>query len=139
MLGTCEPGYGQILYISICVDNTLLSLDVEVILENYEGSLKLAGQELRPVHDRKSKRSQIVIAVLVSATSIGFGTASAFSQTAASVNDDAAKRSSEIHWPAGFSPDDSDLFAHNEIFIKAPSSTVWQHIVAWDWFLGHLF
>jgi hypothetical protein len=45
------------------------------------------------------------------------------------VNDDAAKRSSEIHWPAGFSPDDSDLFAHNEIFIKAPSSTVWQHIV----------
>ena len=69
MLGTCEPGYGQILYISsICVDNTLLSLDVEVILENYEGSLKLAGQELRPVHDRKSKRSQIVIAVLVIAT-----------------------------------------------------------------------
>jgi hypothetical protein len=90
---------------------------------------KLEGQELRPVHHRKSNWSQIAIAVLAIATSIGFGTASAFSQTSAWVNDEAANRSSEIYWPAGFSPDDSDLFAHNEIFIKAPSSTVWHHIV----------
>jgi hypothetical protein len=53
---------------------------------------KLADQELRPVRHRKSKRLQIAIAVLVIATSMVFGTASAFSQTAASVND-AAERS----------------------------------------------
>jgi hypothetical protein len=45
------------------------------------------------------------------------------------VNDDVAKRSPDIHWPAGFSPDDADLFAHNEIFINAPCVTVWQHLV----------
>jgi hypothetical protein len=45
------------------------------------------------------------------------------------VSDDAAKRSSEIHWRSGFSPDDADLFAHNEIFIKAPASAVWRHLV----------
>jgi hypothetical protein len=31
--------------------------------------------------------------------------------------------------PAGFSPDDADLFARNEIFINAPCVTVWQHLV----------
>jgi hypothetical protein len=38
-------------------------------------------------------------------------------------------RSPEIHWPAGFSPDDADLFAHNEIFISAPCSRIWQLLV----------
>ena len=86
----------------------------------FDREKNLADEELRPFRHRKSKRLKMAIAVLVIATSMVFGTASAFSQTVASVND-RAERSSEIHWPAGFSPDDSDLFAHNEILIKAPS------------------
>jgi hypothetical protein len=71
----------------------------------------------------------VQIAVCVIAISAGFLALSAVAQTIASVTDDVAKRSSEIHWPAGLSPDNADLFAHNEIFIKAPSSSVWQHII----------
>lgn len=35
----------------------------------------------------------------------------------------------DIHWPSGFTPDDADLFAHNEISIGAPCFAVWQHLV----------
>ncbi len=112
--------------------NSLIGLGIaffdSVGAYEFDREKNLADEELRPFRHRKSKRLKMTIAVLVIATSMVFGTASAFSQTAASVND-RAERSSEIHWPAGFSPDDSDLFAHNEIFIKAPSPTVWQHIV----------
>ena len=44
-------------------------------------------------------------------------------------NNDLANRSADIHWPAGFSPEQADLFAHNEIFINAPRATVWKHLV----------
>jgi len=88
---------------------------------------KLIGQEPSLIRHQRSTQAQTMMAVFVIAISTGSG----FSQTAAvSAHNDAAKRSPEIHWPAGLSPDDSDLFAHNEILIKAPSSTVWQHIVA---------
>jgi hypothetical protein len=43
--------------------------------------------------------------------------------------DDAAMRSPEIRWPEGFTPEDAELFAHNEIFIRAPRLRVWQHII----------
>ena len=76
-----------------------------------------------------SKMEAAQIAVFLIALSVGFWALSAVSQTVASITDDAAKRSSEIHWPAGLSSDNADLFAHNEIFIKAPSSRVWQHII----------
>jgi hypothetical protein len=46
-----------------------------------------------------------------------------------SANDDGTKRSPGIHWPAGFSPDDADMFAHNEIYINASCATVWRHLV----------
>jgi hypothetical protein len=88
---------------------------------------KLANQKLRPVHYRRWKRARIAVCLI--GISAGFWALSALSQTIASVTDDAAKRSSEIHWPAGLSPDNADLFAHNEIFINAPSSRVWQHII----------
>lgn len=42
---------------------------------------------------------------------------------------DMAMRSKDIHWPEGFSPDSADLFAHNEIFVHAPPSAVWRHLV----------
>lgn len=46
-----------------------------------------------------------------------------------SVNDDFSKRSADIHWPKGFSPRDADLFAHNEIYIRAPRTIVWKNII----------
>lgn len=35
----------------------------------------------------------------------------------------------DVHWPAGFTPDAADLFAHDEIGIEAPPSVVWRHLV----------
>ncbi len=40
------------------------------------------------------------------------------------ISSDLSQRSKE--WPDGFSPDQADMFAHNEIFINAPSQTVWR-------------
>jgi uncharacterized protein YndB with AHSA1/START domain len=69
--------------------------------------------------------------VLLLGLSICLGTVSGFSQSYPDsiIKDDLAKRSSDIHWPPGFSPDGAVLFAHNSIFIKAPSATVWRHLV----------
>ena len=47
----------------------------------------------------------------------------------AMMNDDLAMRSKDIHWSDGFAPDGADLFAHNEVFVNAPRSTVWRHLV----------
>ena len=40
-----------------------------------------------------------------------------------------AHRSLEIHWPAGYSPNQRGMFAHVEIDINAPSSTVWNSLL----------
>jgi hypothetical protein len=50
-------------------------------------------------------------------------------QTSQFDNPDWPLRSSEIHWPAGHTPADADLFAHNELLIHASCSIVWQHLV----------
>jgi hypothetical protein len=73
-----------------------------------------------------------IFAVSLLALSIWCGTAPLFSQSTAdsTIKDDLGKRSPDIHWPAGFSPGDAALFAHNEVFVKAPCATVWQHLVA---------
>jgi uncharacterized protein YndB with AHSA1/START domain len=42
---------------------------------------------------------------------------------------DLAIRATDIHWPAGFEPERADLFAHNEMRVRAPCATVWRHIV----------
>ena len=47
----------------------------------------------------------------------------------AMMNDDLAMRSKDIHWPDGCAPDGADLFAHHEVFVNAPRSTVWRHLV----------
>ncbi len=47
----------------------------------------------------------------------------------AMMNDDLAMRSKDLHWPDGFAPDGADWFAHNEVVINAPRSTVWRHLV----------
>jgi hypothetical protein len=51
---------------------------------------------------------------------------------------DLGARVMDIHWPAGFEPERSDLFAHNETRVDVACETVWRHIVvahAWpDWY-----
>ena len=42
---------------------------------------------------------------------------------------DLASHSPDIHWPEGFSPDQADLFSHNELRIEASCERVWKHIV----------
>lgn len=65
--------------------------------------------------------------------------ASSHAQTIAlTINEDGARRSTDIHWPANHTPLQADLFAHNETNIDASCKTVWQQIVAasqWsDWY-----
>jgi polyketide cyclase/dehydrase/lipid transport protein len=72
-----------------------------------------------------------VFQIFISCLSVGLGLTvlPSYSQSALTVNEDGARRSPDIHWPHGFSPREADLFAHNEISIGAPCSTVWRHIV----------
>jgi Polyketide cyclase / dehydrase and lipid transport len=44
-------------------------------------------------------------------------------------NGDGAQRSKGIHWPAGFHPEQADLFAHNEIAVHASCEKVFANIV----------
>ena len=46
-----------------------------------------------------------------------------------SMKDDLAHRSRDIHWPAGFEPEKADLFAHDDLIIKASCERVWTHII----------
>jgi uncharacterized protein YndB with AHSA1/START domain len=69
--------------------------------------------------------TSLVIGVLTA----GMMRAPAFGQTSQVDNADWPLRSSEIHWPAGHTPADADLFAHNELLIRASCSIVWQRLV----------
>jgi uncharacterized protein YndB with AHSA1/START domain len=40
------------------------------------------------------------------------------------IDDDLQRRSTQVRWPAGFTPEQADLFAHNDIEIDAPCATV---------------
>jgi hypothetical protein len=70
-------------------------------------------------------------ASLVAALCLGLwaGAVHARPQSAAlTVNEDGAKRSLDIHWPDGYTPEQADLFAHNEIRVNASCAKVWRHI-----------
>jgi hypothetical protein len=53
-------------------------------------------------------------------------------------NPDWPLRSAAINWPAGHTPADAELFAHNELLIHASCETVWSHLIdaqAWpEWY-----
>lgn len=36
-----------------------------------------------------------------------------------------AQASTEVHWPPGYSPKTADIYAYNEVVIRASPSTVW--------------
>jgi len=69
------------------------------------------------------------ISLVMRVFTVGVMRAPAFAQTSQVDNADWPLRSSEIHWPAGHTPADADLFAHNELLIHASCSIVWQHLV----------
>ena len=48
---------------------------------------------------------------------------------AMSMKDDLAHRSTDIHWPAGFEPENADLFAHNDLIINASCERIWKHVI----------
>jgi len=78
-------------------------------------------------------QTSLVMGVLT----FGMMRAPALAQTSQVDNPDWPLRSSEIHWPAGHTPADADLFAHNELLIHASCSNVWQHLVqAQTWLNG---
>jgi uncharacterized protein YndB with AHSA1/START domain len=84
---------------------------------------KYRKHRARPFAKLRSAIPAIVAAFMLVA-------APAFAQTALTVNDDGAHRSPDIHWPSGFTPEDADLYAHNEIEIDVPCSRVWKHLIA---------
>ncbi|MBV8968758.1 MAG: SRPBCC family protein, partial [Verrucomicrobia bacterium] len=43
---------------------------------------------------------------------------------------DPAKPSTEVQWPAGYSPKTADIYSHDEVVIHASPSTVWRWLVA---------
>jgi hypothetical protein len=47
----------------------------------------------------------------------------------ATMKNDQASRSHDIHWPAGFDPATADLFSHNQLVINAPCERVWTLII----------
>jgi hypothetical protein len=46
-----------------------------------------------------------------------------------SMSRDLANRFPDIHWPERFSPNQADLFLHNELRIEKSCERVWKHIV----------
>jgi hypothetical protein len=82
------------------------------------------------MHTTRRIRTLTQTALVTAALTAGMiAAARTFAQTSQIDNRDWPLRSSEIHWPAGHTPPDADLFAHNELLIHAPCSIVWQHLV----------
>uniref|UniRef100_UPI00406D13FC hypothetical protein n=1 Tax=Inquilinus sp. OTU3971 TaxID=3043855 RepID=UPI00406D13FC len=78
---------------------------------------------------RAGSRRAIACAFLGLLAGVSTVAAPAFAQSPPALADDWARRSAQIHWPAGHTPEDADLFAHNELHIGTSCSTVWRHIV----------
>ena len=45
-------------------------------------------------------------------------------------SNDPAQGSTQVDWPAGYSPKTADIYSHNEVVIHANPSTVWHYLVA---------
>jgi hypothetical protein len=69
------------------------------------------------------------ISLVMGVFTAGTMSAPAFAHTSQVDNADWPLRPSEIHEPAGHTPADADLFAHNELLIHASCSIVWRHLV----------
>ena len=83
------------------------------------------NSQIRRRQGRLSGASALILGAAVIACSGG-----AHAQSRTIVDEDLEKRSAEIHWPAGFTPDKADLFAHNEIQIAASCAKVFGTITA---------
>ena len=79
---------------------------------------------------RPSMTTLVTAALLASVTAAAQAPDPAGRRTVAGLEDDLAHRSHDIHWPAGFSPEEADTFAHNQAVISATCERVWQHLIA---------
>ena len=79
----------------------------------------------------RNKLAQLFFpALTLSILTISSGNALSAGPVPSPIAQDLAMRSSEIHWPTGFLPQDAVLFAHNEITIEASCDKVWRHLIA---------
>jgi hypothetical protein len=66
---------------------------------------------------------KVVVSCALKAAAIAVGSSqtarSNSTNEALSCNGDGAQRSNQIPWPDGFHPEQTDLFAHNEVFVHA--------------------
>jgi hypothetical protein len=69
--------------------------------------------------------SRRLFAALIAITGLSIFTA----QVDANTNDP-SQASTEVHWPAGYSPRTADIYSHNEVVIHASPSTVWIRLIA---------
>jgi hypothetical protein len=83
------------------------------------------------IHTTASTNCRSIAAIFLLIVTLGSTCASA-GDIAASMREDLAHRSPDIHWPAGFEPAKADLFAHNDLTINATCERVWSHIVNAD-------
>ena len=40
-----------------------------------------------------------------------------------------SQANAQIHWPAGFTPQEADVFVHNEVTVHAPAAVIWENLV----------
>jgi hypothetical protein len=84
----------------------------------------------RTMRSNKQVAALVHTALATAALTAGTMTAAPmFGQASQVDNPDWPLRSSEIHWPTGYTPADADIFAHNELLIHSSCSNVWQHLV----------
>ena len=85
---------------------------------------------------------KVVVLCALTAAAIAVGSVqtarSNSTNEALTFNGDGAQRSNQIHWPDGFHPEQTDLFAHNKIFVHASCKKVFTNLAdaqAWpSWY-----
>lgn len=69
--------------------------------------------------------SRRLFAALIAITGLSIFTTQVETNT-----NDPSQASTEVHWPAGYSPRTADIYSHNEVVIHASPSTVWLRLIA---------
>lgn len=73
-------------------------------------------------------RVLLVVAILCGFTLISLGNRKATDGGVRPVKD-LSHASNQIHWPQDLNPATADAFVHNEIWINAPASVIWQNLI----------
>ncbi|MBE7212960.1 MAG: SRPBCC family protein [Gluconacetobacter diazotrophicus] len=74
------------------------------------------------------RTAAIGLGMAVLAPDAGASAGTPHAGTVPTMQEDQVRRSPDIRWAPGFDPATADLFAHNELLIRAPCDTVFGHI-----------